>query len=611
MLSVVDIHKRFGEVQALDGCSLSVARGRMLGFLGPNGAGKTTVMRAVFGLVEPDAARCSGTGGRSGWQSGCGSGTCRRSVASTRGCRSASSSRTSDACTGWTTRAARVAAARWLERLGLGERAGAKVEELSHGNQQRAQLAAALLHEPELLVLDEPFAGLDPVAVQTLAEVLRGEAARGAAVLFSSHQLELVEDICEEVAIIDHGRVVATGDVDALSGRRSGGGSSSSSRARRRSGCRTSPASSSSSAATATCGCWPAGTSTRSRCLPQPSGRRRSSRSATGRPRSPSSSWSWWRRERPARDRRSSPGARSASACAARRSSPRRSSCSRSSADRPRFGALSKRADLPRRRDGAGAAGLAAALQRAAQPFDDAKVRLRVVAVAGSRTARRSRPSRSTRCCSSRDDRLVFRDDVDPKAAAVADTAVRALRNHLPPAPELTTATLHPPEQKTTDAATLVAYAGSLLLLMSLAVYGQWVITGVVEEKNNRVVELILSTVRPRHLLAGKVIGIGLLGLAQLALVAGLAAALLVAGVFDAPAELGGSIALVIPWFALGFALYAVAYAAAGALASRQQNAETAGQPVTYTLLAVYFAGYVASRATRTACSRTSSPSSR
>ena len=129
---------------------------------------------------------------------------------------------------------------------------------------------------------------------------------------------------------------------------------------------------------------------------------------------------------------------------------------------------------------------------------------------------------------------------------------------------------------------------------MSLAVYGQWVVSGVVEEKNNRVVELILSTVRPRHLLAGKVIGIGLLGLGQLALVAGLAAALLAAGVFDAPAALGGSLALVVPWFALGFALYAVAYAAAGALASRQENADTAGQPVTYTLLAAYFAGYFA-----------------
>ncbi|HET6643705.1 MAG TPA: ABC transporter permease [Gaiellaceae bacterium] len=237
--------------------------------------------------------------------------------------------------------------------------------------------------------------------------------------------------------------------------------------------------------------------------------------------------------------------------------------------------------------------GLAAALQRAAQPFDDATVRLSVVdsAAAGRRLLEAEKVDALLLLS---DDRLVFRDNVDPKAAAVADTAVRALRNELPPSPELTTGTLHPPEAETDDAATLVAYAGSILLLMSLAFYGQWVISGVVEEKNNRVVELILSAVRPRHLLAGKVIGIGSLGFAQLALVAGLAAVMLAAGVFDAPAELGGDMALVIPWFVLGYALYAVAYAVAGALASSQQNAETAGQPVTYTLLAVYFAGYVA-----------------
>jgi ABC-2 type transport system ATP-binding protein len=112
--------------------------------------------------------------------------------------------------------AARSAASAWLERLGLANRATAKLEELSHGNQQRAQLAAALLHEPELVVLDEPFAGLDPVAVQTLADVLRSEAERGAAVLFSSHQLELVEDICEQVAIVDQGRIVASGEIGEL-----------------------------------------------------------------------------------------------------------------------------------------------------------------------------------------------------------------------------------------------------------------------------------------------------------------------------------------------------------------------------------------------------------
>ncbi len=235
---------------------------------------------------------------------------------------------------------------------------------------------------------------------------------------------------------------------------------------------------------------------------------------------------------------------------------------------------------------------LAAALERAARPFDEAKVELRVVvSKAAGRQALEDGEVDALLLLSA--DRLLFRTNVDAKAAAVADTAIREVRRQLPPEPELTAATLHPPDE-TGDAEVLVAYAASLLLLTSLAVYGQWVVSGVVEEKSSRVVEVVLSAVQPRHLLAGKVIGIGLLGLAQLALVAGLAAVLLVAGAFDAPGSLGGDLALVIPWFALGFALYATAYAAAGALASRQQNADTAGQPVTYALLAAYFAGYVA-----------------
>jgi ABC-2 type transport system ATP-binding protein len=111
---------------------------------------------------------------------------------------------------------ARTAAGEWLERLGLGERADSRVEQLSQGNQQRVQLAAALVHRPELLVLDEPFAGLDPIVCDLLTEVLSEQAARGVPVLFSSHQLELVEHICESVAIIDHGRVVACGPVREL-----------------------------------------------------------------------------------------------------------------------------------------------------------------------------------------------------------------------------------------------------------------------------------------------------------------------------------------------------------------------------------------------------------
>ena len=216
MLEIVDIRKRFGEVQALDGCSFSVEKGRMLGFLGPNGAGKTTAMRTIFGLVEPDAGRVLWEGQSIGLAERLRFGY----MPEERGLypRMALGEQLAylGCLHGLDDAAARSAAADWLQRLGLADRAGAKLEELSHGNQQRAQLAAALLHEPDLLVLDEPFAGLDPVAVHMLAEMLREEAARGAAVLFSSHQLELVEDICEEVAIVDHGRIVATGDVDAL-----------------------------------------------------------------------------------------------------------------------------------------------------------------------------------------------------------------------------------------------------------------------------------------------------------------------------------------------------------------------------------------------------------
>jgi ABC-2 type transport system ATP-binding protein len=216
MLEVVDIRKRFGAVEALAGCSFAVERGRMLGFLGPNGAGKTTTMRAIFGLLELDAGDVLWAGKPVGPAERLRFGYMPEERGLYPRMPVGEQLEYFGRLHGMEAGAARAAAACWLERLGLAERAGAKLEELSHGNQQRAQLAAALVHEPELLVLDEPFAGLDPVAVHTLAGVLRGEAARGAAVLFSSHQLELVEDICEEVAIIDHGRIVAMGDVDGL-----------------------------------------------------------------------------------------------------------------------------------------------------------------------------------------------------------------------------------------------------------------------------------------------------------------------------------------------------------------------------------------------------------
>ena len=215
-LELIDVAKRFGEIVALERVSLEVRPCRVLGFLGPNGAGKTTVMRAVFGLVELDAGELLWSGRPFGLPERQRFGYMPEERGLYPRMTLGDQLEYLGCLHGLSSGAARAAAARWLERLGLADRTGTRVEELSHGNQQRAQLAAALVHEPELLVLDEPFAGLDPLAVRTLAEVLRGEAARGAAVLFSSHQLELVEDVCEDVAIIDHGRVIAAGHIDAL-----------------------------------------------------------------------------------------------------------------------------------------------------------------------------------------------------------------------------------------------------------------------------------------------------------------------------------------------------------------------------------------------------------
>ena len=216
MLEINGLQKRYGDVVALDGASFSVARGRMLGFLGPNGAGKTTSMRAIFGLVRVDGGALEWDGRPISSPARLGFGY----MPEQRGLYPKMKAREQIAyfgqLHGMSRAAATDAATRWLERLGLADRADDPIEALSHGNQQRAQLAAALVHDAELLVLDEPFSGLDPLGAETMADVLRERAAAGSAVLFSSHQLDVVEDLCEDVAIINEGRIVLEGDVRDL-----------------------------------------------------------------------------------------------------------------------------------------------------------------------------------------------------------------------------------------------------------------------------------------------------------------------------------------------------------------------------------------------------------
>ena len=216
MLEIRDLTKRYGDVVALDGASFTVAQGRIVGFLGPNGAGKTTTMRAIFGLVRPDRGEVRWKGRPVGPEERAGFGY----MPEERGLYP--KMKVGDQLTyfaelsGMNGVAAKETATGWLQRLGLGDRAEARLEELSHGNQQRVQLAAALVHDPELAVLDEPFSGLDPLGVESMAEMLAQTAATGVAVVFSSHQLDLVEDVCQDVVIIDHGKIVLAGVVEEL-----------------------------------------------------------------------------------------------------------------------------------------------------------------------------------------------------------------------------------------------------------------------------------------------------------------------------------------------------------------------------------------------------------
>src|SRR5215470_13809478 len=216
MLGFDEVTKRFGPLTALDRCTFAARPGRLTGFLGPNGAGKTTAMRTVFGLVELDA-------GTVRWQDRPVSAAERAGfgyMPEERGLYPRMRVREQLVYLGQLSghRAKNVASSvdAWLERLGLAGRAADRLDTLSHGNQQRVQLIAALVNDPDLLVLDEPFSGLDPIAMEAMGEFLSGLAAEGATVLFSSHQLDLVQDLCQDVVIIEHGRIVLAGDLSEL-----------------------------------------------------------------------------------------------------------------------------------------------------------------------------------------------------------------------------------------------------------------------------------------------------------------------------------------------------------------------------------------------------------
>ncbi len=216
MLEVKDLHKRFGDKVALDGVSLTVEPGDMFGFVGANGAGKTTTMRIAMGVLETDTGDVLWKGDKLTSSGRAGFGYMPEERGLYPKMKIAAQIAYFGELHGMRPTDAKRAAGEWLDRLGLADRHNDFVQDLSLGNQQRVQLAVALVHDPTMLVLDEPFSGLDPIAVDTMASVLQDRSAAGVPVIFSSHQLELVERLCNTVGIISDGKIVAAGSVKQL-----------------------------------------------------------------------------------------------------------------------------------------------------------------------------------------------------------------------------------------------------------------------------------------------------------------------------------------------------------------------------------------------------------
>ena len=216
MLETRGLTRLFGDVRAVDSVDLTVRPGGLTGFVGGNGAGKTTTMRMIMGILEPTAGEILWRGRPVGWEERARFGY----MPEERGLYPKQPVLFQlvylGRLHGMSAAAARRSGEEFLERFGLASRANDTLESLSLGNQQRVQIAAAVMSSPIALILDEPFSGLDPDAVDAMADLMREQAARGVPVLFSSHQLDLVERICDDLVVLSAGRVVAGGKVEDL-----------------------------------------------------------------------------------------------------------------------------------------------------------------------------------------------------------------------------------------------------------------------------------------------------------------------------------------------------------------------------------------------------------
>ncbi|RLQ85048.1 ABC transporter ATP-binding protein [Planomicrobium sp. Y74] len=212
-LSVEHATKKFGDFTAVDNLSLSVEEGQMHGFLGANGAGKTTTFRMILGLLDPTHGKVSWNGRPITYESSPFIGYLPEERGLYPKMKVEDQLIYLAQLRKMSKEEAKKETAAWLERFEVPHYAGKKVEELSKGNQQKIQLIASLVHKPSLIILDEPFSGLDPVNVGMLKSAILDVQKQGATIVFSSHRMDHVEELCDDMSILDHGKVVVSGSI--------------------------------------------------------------------------------------------------------------------------------------------------------------------------------------------------------------------------------------------------------------------------------------------------------------------------------------------------------------------------------------------------------------
>jgi len=216
LLKLANISKQYDGVRAVDQVSFAVQKGDIYGFLGPNGAGKTTTIRMIMGIIQPDSGSIEISDNNM-------ENLGRQIIGYLPEDRGLYQKQKLGEIIvyfgllrGLEKTAAKTKAAEWLERFGLGDQQKRKVEELSKGNQQKVQFILSLVHDPTLLILDEPFTGLDPLNQLLLKEIIQEKKEAGTTILFSTHQMEQVERLCNNICLINQGRIIVEGALESI-----------------------------------------------------------------------------------------------------------------------------------------------------------------------------------------------------------------------------------------------------------------------------------------------------------------------------------------------------------------------------------------------------------